>query len=71
MDFANQTQADLTQGQEGRKKNLNSMSYRKETSSELWCEEKEEKSAVSCNIWAGSYLWAKKNEAYQSVNSLD
>lgn len=35
MDFANQTETDLRQGQEGRKKNLNDMSYRKETSSEL------------------------------------
>lgn len=70
MDFANQTETDLRQGQEGRKKNLNDMSYRKETSSELWCEEKEEKSAVSCSIWAGSYLWAKANGAYWSVNNL-
>lgn len=71
MDFANQTEADLRQGQEGRKKNLNYMSYRKETSSEPWCEVKEEKSAVSRSVWADSYLWAKENEVYWSLHSLD
>lgn len=71
MDFANQTEADLRQGQEGSKKNLNYMSYRKETSSEPWCEEKEEKSAVSRSLWAGTYLWAKENEVYRSRHSLD
>jgi len=71
MDFAYQTEVDLRRGQKGRKKNLNCVSYGKETSSELWCEEKEEKSAVRCSAWAGSRLWAKENEACRSANSLD
>lgn len=56
MDFASQTEADLRQGQEGRKKHFNYMSYRKETSSEIRCEDKEEKLEASCSVWATSYL---------------
>lgn len=35
MDFTNQTEADLKHGQEGRKKHINYMSYRREKSSEF------------------------------------